>query len=311
MVGIILRWRIPDTSQVSYDKVYIYYSTSQSGAYSELANQAVTDNTYFHLAGSSTLWYKIRFYDSVNLGWSDWSAPMQGGDFYGYCCADDVRLLAGVPTAVTDSQIYDLMFYAQAQLNRDIGIEWRDEEVLPIDNEKENEIDGVNTTYYVRRPWIGDYNDDGRVTTADISAYRIDGESVRYAVSIASIADAEIGKFTVTTAVPNGSNFFVRYRTFPVCVDPPNRLIRMACAYLTAAYSYSKQDIRQAQSFRVGKVAVTRQAPAYDKLLGMYNRTLYAIKNAAVTMKTPDREDFIPKSSSPATGDNAIPDWSR
>jgi hypothetical protein len=225
---------------------------------------------------------------------------MQGGDFYGYCSADDVRLLAGVPTAVTDSQVYDLMFFAQAQLNRDIGVEWIDEEVIAIDDEKENEIDGTNTTYYARRPWIGDYNDDGRVTVADISAFRIDGNSTRYAVTVASIDDAQIGKFTVSPVIDSGNRLFIRYRSFPVCVDPPNRLIRQACAYLTASYSFSKQDIRQAQSFRVGKVAVTRQAPAYTQLLEMYDKTLYKIKQAMVAVKTPDSEEFIPMNQDPA-----------
>ena len=278
-MGAIIRWRIPDTSEATYDYAYIYRASSSDGTYTNIASQTISDNTYFDVNGSSDYWYKIRFYDSINDVWSDYSVAMQGGDFYGYCNVDDIRLLTGIPTTVTDSQLYDLLYFAQAQVNRDIGVEIKDEKIEYIDNEKDNDIDGSNTTYYVKYPRIGDYDDDGRVTTTDIDMYSLDSDGVRATVSLSSIDDEEIGKFTVSEAPTTDKEYYISYRSVPVCVDPPNYLVRQATAYLVGAYAYSKLDIRDIQAFRVGKVSITRQQPASRKLMDRYNGTLYKIKS--------------------------------
>jgi hypothetical protein len=276
-MGVIIRWRLPDTSEATYTHTYIYRATSATGTFTNIASQVVTDNTYFDASGDSSNWYKIRYY--TGSVWSSYSAAMQGGTFYGYCNTDDIRLLAGVPTTVTDSQLYDLQYFAQAQLNRDLGVEIKDEKIGYISEEKDNDINGVNIVYYVRKPRIGDYNDDGQITNSDISMYSIDGEGTRASVGISAVSDEEIGKFTVSAALDSSKDYYVSYRSTPVCVDPPNYLIRQACAYLVGSYAYSKLDIRETQGFRVGKVSVTKQLPASRKLLEQYNNTLYKVKS--------------------------------
>lgn len=278
-MGAILRWKIPDTSETTYDRVYIYRATSQTGNYTQLGYQSISDNTYFDPDGSSSYWYKIAFYSTSDDVWSDFSEPIQGGDFKTYATVEDIRLLAGVPSSVTDSQLYDLLTFAQARVNRDICVKIEDELVEYISKEKENDIDGENTTFYVKHPYISDYNDDGIVNTNDIYAYTIDSDGVRETVEIASIDDAKIGKFTVATAPTSDKEFYVCYRSSPVQMDPPDYLLRQATAYLTGAYAYMKLDIRDTQSFRVGKVAVTRQLPAAQRLMELYNQTLYKIKS--------------------------------
>jgi len=287
-MGAIIRWRIPDTSEATYTHAYIYRSDSASGTYTNIASQSISDNTYFDVNGDSSKWYKVRFYDNVNDAWSSYSSAMQGGEFYGYCSIDDIRLLTGIPTTVTDSQLYDLQYFAQAQLNRDIGVEIKDEKIEYISLEKDNDIDGSNTTYYVKYPRIGDYNDDGKVSVEDIEMYSIDSEGTRETVTISSIDDEEIGKFTVSEAPTTDKEYYISYRSVPVCVDPPNYLVRQACAYLVGAYAYSKLDVREIQAFRVGKVAVSKQMPASRKLMELYNNTLFKIKSISYKAEADD-----------------------
>jgi len=287
-MGAILRWKIPDTSEVSFDRTYIYRATSKTGTYTQVAYQSISDNTYFDPDGSSAYWYKIRFYSTTDDVWSDYSEPIQGGDFKTYATIEDIRLLAGVPSSVTDSQLYDLLTFAQARVNRDVGVKIEDEKVEYISKEKENDIDGENTTFYVKHPYIGDYNDDGIVNASDIYAYTIDSDGNRETIQVASIDNAKIGKFTVATAPTADKEFYICYRSFPVQVDPPDPLIRQATAYLTGAYAYMKLDIRDTQAFRVGKVAVTRQMPAAQRLMELYHDTLYKIKSIAYKAEADD-----------------------
>jgi hypothetical protein len=89
-MGQTLEWDKPDPES-SYNEVYIYRATSEAGVYTNIAVQAVTDNTYFDINGVPSSWYKIRFYDSAQVIFSDYSLPMQAGDSEGYITVADVR----------------------------------------------------------------------------------------------------------------------------------------------------------------------------------------------------------------------------
>mgnify|MGYP000262269338 CR=1 FL=1 len=65
-MGVKLIWEVPD-SEATYDKVYIYRATSKDGTYTQIASQSITDNTYYDMTGSTSHWYKIRFYDGTNV----------------------------------------------------------------------------------------------------------------------------------------------------------------------------------------------------------------------------------------------------
>lgn len=279
-LGVILRWKIPNTDEVSYDKTYIYRATSIDGNYEEIASQSISDNTYFDIDGSESYYYKIRFYDSVNDKWSLFSEPMQGGEFFGYCSIDDIRLLTGIPSTVTDSELYDLQIYAQAQVNKDISVMINDEQIEYISKDKPNMIDGVNTTFYVQYPRIGDLNDDGAINYKDIELYSIDSSGNRDYIRVSSVNE-KLGSFTVAEPLTPDKSYYVNYRSTPVCLSPPDILVKQATAYLVGSLAYSHLDIRDASSFRVGKIAVTRQQPAASRLMDLYNSIVHKIKSIA------------------------------
>jgi len=71
-----IQWTYPIDS--SWTHAYIDRSTTELGVYVNIGSQLIADSTYFDINGTSTSWYKIRFYDSVTLTFSDYSSPMQG-----------------------------------------------------------------------------------------------------------------------------------------------------------------------------------------------------------------------------------------
>jgi hypothetical protein len=58
--GILLSWIRPD-AEAGYTKVRIYRSSTINGTYSNIAEQLITDTTYWDVSGTTSSWYKITF----------------------------------------------------------------------------------------------------------------------------------------------------------------------------------------------------------------------------------------------------------
>ena len=236
-MGVKLIWEIPD-SESTYDKVYIYRSDSKDGTYSEIHNQDISDNTYYDMEGSTTNWYKIRFYDSVNTIWSDYSDPMQGGFYGAYCSVEDVKYVTDVPSDVTDIEIFKLARIASMKINEDIQTHVFREKIEYIDNIKTNKIDGSNKVFYTKNFPVGDMNNDYMVDETDVKVYKqriVSGEYTETELTVSSV-DAENGKITLQDAPESDSILYVTYvytpRHYPVY--PAHELVRRATAYFTA-----------------------------------------------------------------------------
>ncbi len=76
-MGNYIQWQVPLT-QTSWNFVKIEKAASIAGIYNEIASIAITTSHYFDPFGFSTDYYKIRFYDSVNNVYSDYSTPLAG-----------------------------------------------------------------------------------------------------------------------------------------------------------------------------------------------------------------------------------------
>ncbi len=268
-MGILLKWKIPTDSDVSYDKAYIYRSTSKTGTYTEIANQSISDNVYFDIDGTTSNWYKVRFYNSSTSDWSDYSEPLQGGSFYGYCTVDDVRKLSGLTSSeISDSDLFDLISFAQAQINSELNYTVHNEEIAWISNEKDNTIDGSNTTFYVKDVndngyYLGDMNNDGIVDENDVEVYSVDNEGNRTNYTVSSV-DPELGQFVLTSAPSSNESVYVTYAVCPTNVNEPDYLLRMATAQLASALAFTKIDAKKIQGFTIGKIKVTRQSQAFQ-----------------------------------------------
>jgi len=291
-MGVILKWKLPETTEVSYDKTYIYRSTSRTGTYTQIAVQDFSDNTYFDTDGTASHWYKIRFYDSTNDAWSAYSEPMQAGEWKYYCTPTDVRKIANLTTNdISDSDLAEIISYAVAFLNHEINSKIVEEEVRSIDTTRENTIDGVNKTFYVQNSFkwpLGDLNDDGEVTTDDVIVYEYDSEGNKSQVTVDSI-DANLGKIVLSSAPASGHKLTITYCYAPLSESEPHPMIRMATAYLAAALAYTKIEAKDFERISIGRLTVAKTESGFDKYFSVYQKYVHFIKSK-IMRKVHDEE---------------------
>lgn len=206
-----------------------------------------------------------------------------------YVSVSDIRLLSGLTTDdVSDDNLSDILDYATAQLNADINYNKEDERVTYINNEKDNDIDGSNTTFYARevhksRKELGDFNNDGTVDEDDIEAYTIDAEGNRSSVTVSSVDDPKIGKFTLENAPASDDTLYITYSVAPLDESTPHKLVETACIQLTAAYAFTRIDSSKLGSFKIGKIRVGKQTEGFTKLYDGYKKTVRSINSRITT----------------------------
>ncbi len=76
-MGNHLIWSRP-LPDATWDTVKIESSSLEAGPYTEISTQAITDSTYFDPQGTTSTWYRIRFYDTTNDVNSAYSTVMRG-----------------------------------------------------------------------------------------------------------------------------------------------------------------------------------------------------------------------------------------
>lgn len=100
-MGAILRWGTPDTS-TGFTHTRVYRCATETGTYTELSSSDIAEyvagkgvpisyDQAHDRTGGATYYYKIRYYDDVNLNYSDYSEIMRAYDFRGYCMVEDIR----------------------------------------------------------------------------------------------------------------------------------------------------------------------------------------------------------------------------
>lgn len=183
----------------------------------------------------------------------------------------EVRLFSNVSTTeVPNTTLIELMKYAAIQLNHDIGILCEDWAVGQIDTEKLNTINNSNKTFYIPEYPLGDYNDDGEITGADVYVYSISSTGTRTEYTVSSIDNAKIGKFTLATALPTNESCYFTWRYVPIDQTTPDPLIKRALINLTNAYMQTRISPTDVQGWRVGKISISRQTPAFQKFYDNY-----------------------------------------
>ena len=212
-----------------------------------------------------------------------------------YCSVSDIRLLTDLQAEeIGDGDLASIITYAVAEINAEIGIEYNDEKIQNIDTEKENDIDGSNTTFYVKHPYLGDRNNDGAITSDDLYVYTIDSDGTRSVKTVSSV-DWRTGKFVLSAAPSTSETLYATYLSVKIDCDTPHQLIKKAAIELSAAIAYSKVE---ASNFkRVGGLGgLSLVAPeTYNIYYQLYRRTILQIRKILfVEKKTSDEvSDFM------------------
>ena len=152
-----------------------------------------------------------------------------------------------------------------------------DERVAYISSEKENKKDGVEKTFYVKFPWIGDANNDGEIDESDLYVYSINNDGVRTVYTVTSLDNSRIGKFTLSAAPTSNETLYVTYPSAPVDMAS-NTIVKMACIYLTGALASTHLDAGQLRTFRVGKIYVSKDMSPYTDYKTKYDKLVLQIK---------------------------------
>jgi hypothetical protein len=130
-----ITWVAP-TSQEAFTHTEVWVSTNAGVTYTEFttandpnytADGIVIANSYsVDKIGASGNYYKIRFYDNVGLVWSDYSEPMRGSDFRGYCSILDVRNYTNVQsTEYSDAAVQMMIDTVTATIDLDLNRTWQ------------------------------------------------------------------------------------------------------------------------------------------------------------------------------------------
>ncbi len=199
---------------------------------------------------------------------------------------NDIRLLGNLgSTDVSDNDVQSLLSFATVQFNHDILTKHSDWMVASLSNEKENKIDGSNTTFYVPDYPIGDYNDDGKIDENDVIAYTLDSSGTRTAYTVSSIADDEIGKIELASAPSASETLYLTWSSSPVELETPHSLAKLALVQLCNALMYTKVDAGKLQAYRVRHLAVMKPAMGFEKHYNDYRRTVTQILSKALKRK--------------------------
>lgn len=282
-MAIVLRWQVPDSTELAYDLVYIERATSQGGSYSVLTNQAISDNTYVDETGSSASWYRLRFYNSSTTNYSSYSSEMQGSTYIGYCSLNNVREICNLTTSdISDTDLYALITKATIKINSEINTRVTRERVLPIDLTRENEINGVNTVYYVQNwkgNYLGDRDNDGDVDIYDVKVYQVASDGTETQPAVSSV-DADDCKITLDSAPSSGVELYLSYDYSPFSMDEPDQQIRLACAQLTAAFAFNKLQRGLSPDQTFGNTKFKRDMEAGNSYYKDYKESITNILSA-------------------------------
>lgn len=215
-----------------------------------------------------------------------------------YCSITDIKTLTDLSAEeVGDGDLNTIIEYATAELNSEIAIDYENELVKYISDEKENEVDGSNTTFYVKYPYLCDRNDDGTIDTSDLYVYTLDSEGTRTEQTVSSV-DWELGQFVLSSAPGTDETLYVSYRSVKVDCNTPHPLVKKACIDLAAAIAYSKVE---ASNFkRIGGLSgLSLVAPeTYNIYYQLYRQTLARIRKVLMIEKKsyeelPEDRDFM------------------
>jgi len=278
-MGNLIKWKSVD-SESTFDQARVYRSTTESGTYTLLVTQSITDMSYYDPDGQSTSWYKVDFYDTTNSVASELSTAFQADTFRGYCTVADIRAMTNITTSdLTDTQVCNLITYAGVQLNADMQIHEEEERVLYISNTKGNDIDGSNTTYYCKHYPLGDLNDDFKVNTSDVNVYQYLSDGTRTELTVDSVT-AATGSWELDSApAATISHLAVTYNWAQRSVSTPDPLIKQAVIALVSFLGYRKINVGKSPRWRMGSTQIWRDIGAHDQYYQSYNRLLVKLNN--------------------------------
>jgi hypothetical protein len=229
-----------------------------------------------------------------------------------YCTIQEVRREAGLESSdITDEDIRELRdTVATPQVNEDINVSVESERLdRQISQDKQNEVDGENKTFFLRELhrndlFIGDRNNDGVVDGEDVQVFYISGDDERVEDVDVTVLNRDTGRLRVEN--PDGTplqnpevqELLVNYEHASVDENgfgddregsKAGRLVRTACAQLTASYCFTNIDASKLKDFSVGDVSINTQSQGAQIMRNRYQETVQRITQKDVIQSGENR----------------------
>ncbi len=198
-----------------------------------------------------------------------------------------VRLLTDITSSqVSDNDIDGIIKEATKEILSEINVKVIREKIAYIDATRENDIDGSNTTYYVKNwegKYISDSDMDGDVDSSDITVNVVNSSDVESEATVSSVT-YDSGKFVLDTAYTSTDTLYVTYSWSYYDTVTPDPLIGLAATYLVAAYSYLKRDAGVGGNVRFGNVSISKSLSAsYGAYMNKYKQLMSQIKSKNIS----------------------------
>ena len=207
----------------------------------------------------------------------------------GYCQVTDIRAITSLSTDdISDASLETLIEEVSTPiLNHDVSVFNYKEPITYLNNTKENEIDGSNTTYYLHNYPICDMDNDGAVGTSDVLVYAVASDGTETTPTVSAVV-GNTGKVTLDSA-PDSVTLYATYRNMKnrdILTDTIHPLLTLACAEHTAAMAYTKIDATKVGKFvrlQVDRLSATIQ-PQYGRFIDLYGKTVMKINSDAASV---------------------------
>ena len=182
-----------------------------------------------------------------------------------YIEIEDVRNLTNgklTEAKVSDDILTEIIDQATTQVNSQINVEVREEEVRYIDSWRKNEFNDNSTVkFYTKNGvtnYLGDRTDDGEVTTADLNVYKLSNEDIRTELTVSAINALE-GSFTLSEAPGSDTRqLTITYAYTFYDVSTPDEIIKHLVSALSASWAYTAYEHGLGESTKFGNITFSR-----------------------------------------------------
>ncbi len=199
-----------------------------------------------------------------------------------YSTPAKIRLITNLTTSdISDADVTSLITQATYQLNSELNTREYREKIGYIDKTRQNEINGSNTTYYVKKwkgKYIGDGDNDGDVDTSDITVYQVATDGTETTLTVSSITH-NLGKFVLSSAPSSGVDLYVTYEWCFRDESTPDKTIELACSLLTASYCFEKVERGLSPQQVFGNVRLYRDMEAGNQFFQRYRNMVENINS--------------------------------
>jgi len=202
-----------------------------------------------------------------------------------YTNINDIRGLSKLTTTqVSDDDMNRIIKNSTTEINRVININIIREKVEWIDDVRTNDIDGSNTTYYVKnfKKFLADRNNDGFVDKDDIIVYKVLND-VETQLTVSSVTFDE-GKFILSLAPEETAELYITYSYSSYDQDTPNSLLAIAATYYSIAMAHLKKDAGVPTTVKFSSISISRKlSDSFGAYWDKYMMVINDIKDSSIS----------------------------